>query len=113
MATSPSSFIADGAVSGLPVFVYETGQPIEFDGVNTRPFGELTKLLGSSDAIGKMRRSARNFKELYTEAVDDQFYAKCAPVFDTMRETKVDRNIATSATLARIAVKQANSGGAI
>ena len=113
VATSPSSLTIDAAVSGKPIFVYDTGQPIEFDNMQVAPFEKLQHVIDTSNDIGRLNEFSHELKSLYAESVDDRFYSKFSKLLSSRWHPKIDSFIAASASLASQAVNSARAKVAI
>ncbi|MGO4441567.1 hypothetical protein [Rhizobium sp. RAF56] len=109
VVTSPSSLVVDAAVSDKPVFVYDTGQPIEFDKMQAAPFQQFEDQTGIEDELCRLREVSRDLKSRYSEAVDDSFYSKFANLLRAEQTSKLDSFTAASASLALQAVENARA----
>jgi hypothetical protein len=114
VVTSPSSMILDGAITDRPVFVYDTGQPIEFDGVSAAPLAELHGVFDGRTDSAPLVTQARRFRARYAEAVDGRFYARLSTLLNAkIQSPRVDPATAITATLAMQAVSHARSETAL
>jgi hypothetical protein len=109
VATSPSSLILDAAVSAKPVFVYDTGQPLEYDMVQAEPFAGLAHYAAPGVELSPLTEVSRRFKAHYAEAVDDTFYEAFSGLLREARKPPLDAFAAASATLAYQAVKDSRA----
>lgn len=78
LITPPSTLILDGAISDKPVFVYETGQPIEYDGIRTGPLSDAVSDLFDPAARARMVEASTAFRAKYGLAINDRFYSSFA-----------------------------------
>lgn len=109
VATSPSSLVVDAAVSDKPIFVYDTGQPIEFDNIQAAPIGLLEDQIKTEGNLSRLLDISRGLKSKYSEAIDDKFYSKFASLLQVEMLTKLDTFTAASASLALQAVEHARA----
>jgi CDP-glycerol glycerophosphotransferase (TagB/SpsB family) len=109
LATSPSSLVVDGAVSNKPIFVYDTGQPVEFENVQARRFSDLEDQTKSQDGLTELTNLSRDLKGRYAEAVDDSFYKKFGDLLNIYRQPDLDLFVAAAATLTLQAVENARA----
>lgn len=103
VATSPSSLIADAAAAGRPVFVYGTGQPVEYAGVAARPLEELDEILAGGDAA-PLRAASAAFRARYAEAAEPAFYDRLGAHLASWRARAPDPFVAAAATLSTVAL---------
>ncbi|QIG48823.1 hypothetical protein G5V57_14465 [Nordella sp. HKS 07] len=107
--TSPSSLMVDAAVSSIPISVYDTGQPIEFDGISVVPFEAIGDHIRSGTSMMNLKAMSEQIRGRYAEAVDDTFYSKFSGLLEEPSRNPVDQYVAASASLAVQAVEQART----
>lgn len=87
LVAPPSTVVLDGAVAGVPVYTYATGQPLEFDGMTVASLAEALPTLRSAAERDRLRAAGVAFKARYAEAVDDTFYARFGDMCRAAHET--------------------------
>jgi hypothetical protein len=99
LVVTPISTIAlDGAISGKPVIVCDSGQPRMYDHLEAVPVERLSSLINAADAISESTDRAQAFKSAYAEAVDDRFYKRFSAVLAEPRR-KVDLDVTLAITV--------------
>jgi hypothetical protein len=101
VVVTPISTIAlDGAISGKPVIVCDSGQPRMYDHLEAAPVERLSTLIHEADAISESKDRAQLFKNAYAEAVDNRFYEHFSAVLaEPPRKVDVDVTLATTISL--------------
>ena len=108
VASTPSTLILDGAITGKPVFVYDTGQPNHLEDVSVAPLKSFQRILDSTADAQLLKENASRFKQRYAEAVDDTFYRQLSALLASEApRAGVDRATAATASLAMTAVESA------
>jgi hypothetical protein len=100
VCTSPSTLILDGAVSNKPVFVYGTGQPIIYRGIETASVDQLTSVMHDDKELEKLRVVGQEFTSNYGEAIDDIFYKHLSEILKQPQETSCEESTAISVSFA-------------
>ncbi|MGU3422389.1 hypothetical protein [Methylobacterium sp. D54C] len=99
VATSPSSLIVDASITSRPTLVYETGQPVEFDGITTRPFEWLQQALNNESDLASLKSFSTKFKDKYAEKVDEKFYEKFSNHLKSSDTCRLSEQTAVMSTL--------------
>ncbi|MBP0485053.1 hypothetical protein [Sagittula salina] len=102
LVTSPSSFVIDAAAADKPVFVYDTGQPVELKGIEARPLDAVNAALAEPEGLAPFQTQSARLRETYAEAVDETFYAQFGQELAQRTPPRLDRGVAISATLAHM-----------
>ncbi|HET9313123.1 MAG TPA: hypothetical protein VFO04_03915, partial [Nitrospira sp.] len=101
VVTSPSTMILDGAITGRPVFVYDTGLPVHFDDASVAPLGSFQRILSGTGGAEHLKEDANRYRRRYAEAVDDTFYRQLSTLLASdLPRPAVDRATAATASLA-------------
>jgi hypothetical protein len=102
LVITPKSTIAlDGAISGKPVIVCDTGQPQMYDHLEAVPVERVSDLLRSPECLAEAAHRTRLFRDAYAEAVDACFYERFAKVLgEPALAAPPDATLATVVSLA-------------
>jgi hypothetical protein len=102
LVTSPSSFVVDAVSAGKPVFVYDTGQPIELQGIEALPLSGLRDALAAPDGLHGAEAQGARLQGLYAEGIDERFYRNFGEELLRRTAPRIDRGTAIAATMGHL-----------
>ncbi|WP_299357071.1 hypothetical protein [uncultured Shimia sp.] len=113
VATGPSSVVVDAAVSAKPVFVFDTGQPVELEHMKAQPIDALGRTLHDAAALQTLSDRSSALKDLYARNSDQDFYAKAAEFLSQPAGINDPGDLAKAATLSSTANRALRDGTAL